>query len=433
MKIDKSMHQPESDCHVQRFVRGDGQALPRISRWRERAGFVFRKILARKIVLRILLLFCSARIIPRRYLVRYFRSPGVLVEVEDVLGKVRSIGGWSRAWANLAAGRVALARDACQSGWYETACGHELAAALYYHGASSTLCTSGEIRLRNMERADTAMTRAMQLVHERSAGVSLGIGDALLVRIPWKGTSFNGWLLLPPRSVRDGLRTTVVIPGGADSGKEEYLQYARHFLVRGFAVLVMNDPGVGETARMLPLEPDGGALYDAVRESLVRAASRYVTGESFWLGASLGGWKVLQVGVHRGRADGLLGIVSISGPYCPARYYGRLVFAIHEMVRFALGVRSSGRIRAVLRLYSLETTIGAISVPSLVVVGGRERIIPASDGIRLYTDIGGSDVAMYYLPGSDHVCMDGVDLVLPDIADWMYARCPRRMIQEEGS
>ena len=189
---------------------------------------------------------------------------------------------------------------------------------------------------------------------------------------------------------------------------------------------------VGETARMLPLEPDGGALYDAVRESLVRAASRYVTGRASGLVHRWADGRS-QVGVHRGRADGLLGIVSISGPYRPERYYGRLVFAIHEMVRFALGVRSSRRIRAVLRLYSLETTIGAISVPSVVVVGGRERIIPASDGIRLYTDIGGSDVAMYYLPGSDHVCMDAIDRVLPDIADWMYARCPRRMIQEEGS
>jgi len=64
-------------------------------------------------------------------------------------------------------------------------------------------------------------------------------------------------------------------------------------------------------------------------------------------------------------------------------------------------------------------------------VGGRERIIPASDGIQLYTDIGGGDVAMYYLPESDHVCMDAVDLVLPDIADWMSARCPRTVIEGE--
>jgi len=215
-----------------------------------------------------------------------------------------------------------------------------------------------------MERADAAMARAMRLVHERAAGAAMGIRDALEVVIPWKRVSFKGWLLLPFQPDRPVCRTTVVIPGGADSGKEEYLQYARHFLVRGFAVLVMNDPGVGETARTLPLDPDGGALYDAVRESLVRTASGYVTGESFWLGASLGGWKVLQVAVHRGRDSGLLGIVTISGPYRPERYYARLVFAIHEMVSFALGGASSREIRALLGRYSLKNIINGISVPS---------------------------------------------------------------------
>ena len=394
-------------------------SLPPVRLFREWGGFTLRALLGKKFILRIVLVLCSARVIPRRYLVRYFRPPAVLADVEAILRSVRSITGWSRKWARAAKAHEEGADIAIRSGCLVTACEHELVAALFYHAASSTLCTSGDLRHSNMAKADTAFSRAMAIITQSLTGQIFGISDARKLSIPWKGDSFTGWLLLPTSAEAVPPWTTLVIPGGADSGKEEYLHYARHFLSRGFAVLVMNDPGVGETARRLSLDPDGAALYDGVQSALKNLTDKVCSGRMFWLGASLGGWKVMQVAVSRGRADGLCGVVSISGPYRPERYYRRLLFAVHEMVRFSLGVKSRSMIGQLLVRHSLKGRMSALDVPALVVVGGRERIIPASDGLRMYIDIKRQDKRLLYLPDSDHVCMDAVDRVLPMIADWV--------------
>lgn len=39
---------------------------------------------------------------------------------------------------------------------------------------------------------------------------------------------------------------------------------------------------------------------------------------------------------------------------------------------------------------------------------GEAKIIPASDGISMYTDSGSPDTTLLYLPDSDHVCMDAL-------------------------
>ncbi len=414
-------------------IEGVSGKLPVLHRWREWAGFTLRAFLGRKILLRIVLACFSARFFPRRFLVRYVRYPGVLAEVEDILRRVRSIRGWSREWARAATARTERAQAALETGAHLTAFEHELAAALYFHGASSTLCTGGQARHDNMALADAAFARAMLLAGSQSAGRLLGIADAIRLEIFWGASSFGGWLLLPFSAEQGPPAATVVIPGGADSGKEEYVHYARHFLLRGLAVLVMNDPGVGETAGRLPLAPDGAALFDAVRAALAGTSDGMYARKMFWLGASLGGWKVMQVAVSRTRADGLAGVVSISGPYRPERYFGRLVFAIHEMIRFALGGARRSEIRRLLARCSLDGALARVSVPAMIVVGGKEKIIPASDGIAMYTDTGSPDKTLLYLPDSDHVCMDAVDLVLPEIADWMLRYCPGTRDDREGA
>lgn len=390
--------------------------IPQIRRSKEDFLFRLRSRLARPWLLNLLLALRGARFLPLRQFARYFYLRGSFTEVARIRKKVRSLGGWVRQWSNAAACWEKAGEEAETGAQPLVALEYFLRAADFYHAASSTLCSGGEARLRGMIAADRAFARAMDIYFGKT-----GPGNGGFFPLPYaEERELPGYLYLPAHKGKTK-PPVVIIPGGADSGKEEYFHYLPYLLEQGLAVYLIDDPGVGISAAFAPFDPNLPTLYNRIRK-LLSDSKRVNSNRIAILGASLGGWKAVWIATERGKRQGLRAVVSISGPYLPERYYERTMFLIKNFISCMVPDHGPDQMQSFLEAVSLRRFIRSVNVPVCLVVGGRDTVIPAYDGLELYHDLPVSDKQLIYLPDSDHVCMEGAQRVLPQVAAWLAER-----------
>ncbi|WP_106398432.1 alpha/beta hydrolase family protein [Actinocorallia populi] len=299
-------------------------------------------------------------------------------EYQRVTGALESVDEWGPACVEAARGHLARAADA----WSSVSEGeHLMAAARWFHAA--TLAPYAEAGQAAKE-ADSAFGRALALLEPDSQRV--------------EGEEFTGWL----RGPADAPATVVIVPG-MDSAKEEFLDVASALLARGLAVFAMDGPGQDSLAATTTVRADYHRVVGRVLDALNVNRAGVV-------GLSLGGYYAAETAALEPR---VAAAATVSGPF-------RLTWSeLPEPVRDILIRRAGGAeaARAFTRRVDLSALAPRITVPLLVVDGGRDDIPGVENGERLAATA--PHGAYLNIPHGDHLLGNARPDWLPRLADWM--------------
>lgn len=222
-----------------------------------------------------------------------------------------------------------------------------------------------------------------------------------------------------------GRLPAVILAGGADGWREEYLPITLNFLERGFAVLNVDAPGQGAARlfRKTAMPVDVERCFSAAVDFLLKTP-RINPQQIFMVGHSVGGYLTLRTAAadRRLAACAALGapfeLLSIFDASPPAR---RINFSL------LCGAREPDRGREILRHFTLEGLLRKISCPVLIIHGMKDSVVPFSHVERICSDIG-SSVELRTFEHGIHTCDNHVREVYPLIADRFldYARGSRK-------
>jgi 2,6-dihydroxypseudooxynicotine hydrolase len=308
--------------------------------------------------------------------------------------------GWPKAWSQKAAeaeqrGDAALAKNATRTAAAELA-----RAALYYHYAQYMLFDDLGLKKQIHDRKVAAFLKAAPLLAppiER-------------VEIPFDGIRMAGYFRLPPGVEKP---PCVILLGGLDTTKEDYLTVNDLCVERGLATLAFDGPGQGETQFAM--------LWRKDFERAVIAAIDYLQSRPEIdrdrigiIGRSMGGFYAPKTAALDARIKALVA--------WGAMYHLRNLADVPEhTLRGFLYVSASTTIEEGKGFYAcidLEPYAAKIACPMLVVHGGLDAITPLDNATRLVAEARGP-VETLIFPDSIHCCHDRAHVVRPAMADFL--------------
>jgi dipeptidyl aminopeptidase/acylaminoacyl peptidase len=324
---------------------------------------------------------------------------------------------WCREWGSTAAHYEQLAEAAEDAGHAATAAGAWRRAALAWHWGKFVFVD------------DPVQQRA---AHDRSVacyrrGAAALTPPAELVRMPYEGTHLTAYLRVPgervpgervpgervPATVRP---PAVIMVPGLDSTKEELQATAEYFLARGVATLAVDGPGQGEAEYDLPIEP----AYEKVATAAVDflATRDDIDAASTGLfGVSLGGYYAARAAAYEPR---LTAVVALAGPYRFDLDWDNLPPQTRATFRVRSRAATDAQARARAAELTLEEAARAITMPLLIVGGGRDTIVPAYHQERLASRVPQAELVLY--PDGGHGVTNRAYESRSLMADWLAGR-----------
>lgn len=308
---------------------------------------------------------------------------------------------WCGAWSARAAIHETEGDTAAAAGHHASAGLHFLTAAMEYHFAKFlNVHDIPEMRATH-EQAVAAHRKAHPYMRP----------PAERIEFPYGNHTLSGNLRIP--ASRQPPPVVVLIPG-LDSAKEELSGMEPWFLDRGLATFSIDGPGQGEAEYELPIEiayeKPVAAAIDALQERGEVDATRIGA-----MGVSLGGFYVVRAAAFEPR---LRAIVSLSGPYDVYPYLDDLP----PMTRLAFQVRSHSatweETKEKMRAMNLRGVAERVTVPSYIITGRNDRLIPATDNERMGAEISGP-VRLQIVEDGNHVATNKAYLYRPHMGDWM--------------
>ena len=170
---------------------------------------------------------------------------------------------------------------------------------------------------------------------------------------------------------------------GLDSTKEELQATAEYLLARGMATLAVDGPGQGEAEYDLVIEPAYEKVAAAAVDYLATRAD-LDHGSIGLFGVSLGGYYAARAAAREKR---LKAVVCLSPPYRFDLDWDALPAQTRAALRARSGAASDDEARAVAAALTLEEAAGEITIPLLVIGGGRDAITPARHQERLAGEV----------------------------------------------
>lgn len=311
---------------------------------------------------------------------------------------------WCRAWSDCGAEHARLGETAMAAGHYLTAAQHYFQAAITYHFGKYVF----------VHRPDELRAAHEQVV--RCYGLALPYFDppGERVAIPYEhGTVMPGILRKPAGVQRP---PAVILIPGLDSVKEELHSYGDDFLRRGMAVLAIDGPGQGEMEFAHPMRFD--------YEVPVRCAIDYLTGRPDLdarrvglMGVSLGGYYAPRAAAFEPRVKAA---IAIAGAYRFADHFDALPVLTRDAFAFRLKAPDHMAARQMLERFDLDGVLGRLTCPLLVVMGRRDRLVPAGSAERMAREAGGR-AELWMFDDGNHVCNNIPYKYRPQQADWMRA------------
>lgn len=321
-------------------------------------------------------------------------------DMQRVLGRMRAISDWPRAFEALAAERMALAQAAEAAGRMVSAGAAYQAAALHYHFAQFVLFDDLGTKQRLQRLQADAYARAAPYLRP----------PASPVRIGFDGTTFAGNLRRPAGA--QGRVPCVLLNAGADSTKEEFHSLENEFLARGLATFSYDGPGQGQTWNAMKLRPDYEAPIAAILDHLRQEPGLDPDRIGIW-GRSLGAYCALRgAGDPRMRA-----CVSIGGFYDMGEAWARMPRGTTESLGHAFGTPPEQWAADAAR-YTLRGYLGRVRCPVLIVHSGQDNVCPVADSERMIADLG-PEAELRVFDEGNHVCDNIPYKVRPLMADWL--------------
>ena len=310
---------------------------------------------------------------------------------------------WCAVWSQYAAaaeerGALALSRSLTR-----TAANEFARAALYYHYAQNLYYDDPALKRETHDRKVSVFKRAAPLL------------DPPLepVKITFDGIEMPGYLRLP--SAR-AAAPCVILLGGLDTTKEDYMVVNDLCAERGLATLAFDGPGQGETLFRMPWRRDFERSIGAVLDYL-DTRPEIDRDRIGIIGRSTGGFYAPKVAATDTRIKAAVA--------WGAMYHLRNLASIPAVTRdgflFVSGSKSVDEALRFFECINLEGVASKIRCPLLGVHGGLDTITPMENASRLAAEAGGPVETLIW-EDSGHCCHDRAHIVRPGMADFMLRR-----------
>jgi 2,6-dihydroxypseudooxynicotine hydrolase len=307
---------------------------------------------------------------------------------------------WCAVWSQFAAATEERGAQALDRSLTRTAAREFARAALYYHYAQNLSYDDPALKRATHDRKVAAFRRAAALLDPPLEPVT----------IPFDGIELPGYLRLPSGRTKP---PCVILLGGLDTTKEDYLSVNDLCAERGLATLAFDGPGQGETLfRMLwrkDFERSIGAVLDYLDTRPEIDHDRIGV-----IGRSTGGFYAPKIAALDSRIKAAVA--------WGAMYHLRNLASIPEVTRegflFVSGSKSVEEALAFFECINLEGYASRIRCPLLIVHGGLDTITPMENATRLAAEAGGPVDTLIW-EDSGHCCHDRAHIVRPAMADFM--------------
>lgn len=327
------------------------------------------------------------------------------VDSNDLLTLTRTVQQWEDwypKWSALAAEHENMGLSAEADGQYESAGEHFLSAAMLYHFGKFMV-------VRFPEQLRAGHDNAVR-IYQRGLPYFDHINER--VEIPYEDGRLLPGILRRPWNVRRP--PVVILSPGLDSVKEELHAYSTDLLRRGIASLAVDGPGQGESEFELALRPDYEVPARYIIDYLETRSDIDATRIGMF-GVSLGGFFAVRAAAYEKR---LKAVVMLASGYDLSKHFDRYPLLTQEAFihRTKSGTEAATRER--LRAFTLEGYTDKITVPLLVIMGGKDRLFPVDDSARVAAEVG--DLADFWVfDEGNHVCNNIPYKYRPQQADWL--------------
>jgi len=352
--------------------------------------------------------------------------PRTNYQVREVTGTStdRTVGALAREFRAYNDGELIVLTNLLDPGLYITeteqqryARGDELAAGQHFRRASMYYHFGSHVWHVDEDERDSVHREAVDAF--RRAGEYLD-PPVRRVEAPYQDFAVPANLRVPDSDPEggDGDSPLVVLLPGLDSIKEELSAYDADFHDRGVATLAVDGAAQGETWYEQGMTPDYPDLVSAVLDRVQELDPAGVdTGSLGVYGVSLGGFYAPYVAANEDRFDACVGI---SGPFTVGSVSGRGSDLVREQFLWACKTDSLVEADEITDAMSLRDDVQDLTVPSLMVTGANDGIIPPAQTERIADRAPGGEFVLY--EEGNHVCNNIPYNYRPMAASWLRDR-----------
>ncbi len=330
-------------------------------------------------------------------------------DFERVTASIEQWDDWCQKWSECGAMHAQMGAQAEAERCYETAAYHYLHAAMAYH--------FGKYLFVNKPQELRAAHEQVVHLYQRAMPYFEFPGER--VAIPYEGgATLYGILRKPWHTPKPPV---VILVPGLDSVKEELHTYGNDFLQRGMAVLAIDGPGQGEMEFEFPMRHDFEVPIKYVIDYLEQRPD--VDGcRVGMMGVSLGGYYAPRAAAFEPRVKA---VIANAGGYNMESHFDLLPQLTRDAFTARTHSTSEQEARAKLRSFDLNGIMQRITMPLLIIMGRRDRLIPPDDASRMLAETG-SNAELWMFEDGNHVNNNIVYKHRPQQADWMRSKLMRQ-------
>ena len=334
------------------------------------------------------------------FLLRFLADGVDYRDLMDIQAATKDWSAWPDSWSKWASDCEKRADDSLLSGAHHTVAGDLARASLYYHYG------------QNMEVDDLVLKRK---VHDKKVAAFRRAAPLLdpplePVEIPFEDITMAGYFRLPP-----GVKSPpcVVLMGGLDTTKEDFLTVNDFCLQRGLATLAFDGPGQGETQFKMLWRKDFikavHAVFDYVEKRPEIDPSRLGL-----IGRSTGG----HYAALAPATDKRIKATVVWGAMYNLRNIMEIPPHVLRCFMYVSGTKTPTEAREFFECINLEGYAEKITCPMMIVHGGRDSVTPIENATRLIHEARGPIETLIW-DDSMHCCHDRSYIVRPRMADFM--------------
>lgn len=323
-------------------------------------------------------------------------------DMNDVLRireQVKSWEDWPGLWKEQGDLHYAMAEEAMAQGHTVTAAAAYRRAAVYYHYGHYMLFDRPELKEELYRLSRETLGKALPIMRYPGKAVYIPCGENSIPAILREHPRAEGRM--------------VYLFGGADANKEEMTSFADCFLERGLSVLVVDNPGQGET---VPGFPYSKKNFDRAVPAVV-AYMRSLGYRRFAVGGiSFGGY--LGPRAASVCPDDFAACFGCGGPF-DFRDIETMGPIFYGDFGHVLGLTTEEELLAARGEIDLSDVIGNLKCPLMIVHGTNDRIVDFAQSKEIVEKSSSAEPHLVILEGANHVCNNYVYRYRPLIADWV--------------
>lgn len=299
----------------------------------------------------------------------------------------------------------------------EVAKGHEVTASTFFLNAC------GAYRVADyglIEPTEEKLNLYKKVPESFLKGKGYSVYDKVeRVEIPFEHHTMPGYLTKPTNATAD--TPVVIVIAGATGYKEENYSLAYRFWERGFATLIFDGPGQGESMLFRNYRLTADNYEKAVGAAIDWIQEREDVGNRVALvGISYGGYLAARSACFLN--DRIEAVISRGGCSQTDQLTVPRNHAYLRNFKVKFGEYDDEKAKAISSQMNIEPYLGQITVPLLVQHTEEDGILGTEGAKNIYNMSSSQDKEYYTIPGNIHCGDDYDDSVASYAADWLADR-----------